>query len=312
MAISQDTRQQMLSSLYRLDSICSFIKAEDAAVAAGGGGCGTGAGGFKPGNTCARGGAGIEEVDLHPALKKLKPDPKAIKRMEDHLPTVFGLHKVHNPIDRSVPNEELRKRVNAGLKELFEQSQVRIRIDRDDLIPLLESGRFKNQFETHTSNGALNIQHRRSTEKERLGVGTRVVPANRPIYGYLADAEAGPKLDTITVRHYGGVVVDLKPSVKDRATITLNDSLDEFTVATPLKNPDCVSMSVHSFQLPPAYVKHTTKVEPYIEVQMHGGVPVTDIQKVHLPHTEASDIQANLIEHLDRYGIPWEIFDEWK
>lgn len=325
MTISQDTRQQMLSSLYRLDSICSFIKAEDAAVAAGGGGgCGTGAGGFKPGNTCARGGgaggeggggaAGVQEVDLHPALKKLKPAKGMLDRMEDHLKTVFDLHKRYNPDDADVPNAELRQRVNAKLKELLDGAQVRVRLSPEDFLLVLAEGRFKNQFETGTSNGALNQQYRREKEKERIGVGSRTTGENRPIYGYAVDGGTHPTNDTGTVRHYGRVIVDLHATVKNRSTVTLVDSLDDPTVATPMNNPDLRSMSAREYKLPDQYTRGTTMVEPYTEVQMFGGVSADDIKKVYLRAPDLTTRESELATHnaiikkLTELGIPWETY----
>ena len=312
MTISQDTRQQMLSSLYRLDSICSFIKAEDAA--AGGGGCGTGAGGFKPGNTCARGGAGVHEVDLHPALAKLKPAKAMLDRMEDHLKTVFDLHKRHNPEDAGLSNEELRQRVNGRLKELLEKAQVRVRLKPFDFLLVLSEGRFKNQFETGTSNGALNQKYRREKEKERIGVGSRTTGEKRPIYGYAVDGGTHPTNDTGTVRHYGRVVVDLYDTVKYRSTVTLVDSLDDPTVATPMNNPDLRSMSSRDYKLPDQYTKNTTKVEPYTEVQMFGGVSADDIKKVYLRAPDLTTRESELATHdmtiakLTELGIPWETY----
>lgn len=313
MLISQETRRQVLSSLKRLDSLCLFIKAEDA-VAAGGGGCGTGAGGFKPGNTCARGGAGVQQVDLHPALAKLKPAKAMLDRMEDHIKTVFDLHKRHNPDDADVPNAELRQRVNAKLKELLDGAQVRVRLSPEDFLLVLADGRFKNQFETGTSNGALNQQYRRKVEKEQMGVGSRVAPENRPIYGYAVDGDTHPTNDTGTVRHYGRVVVDLYATVKNRSTVTLVDSLDDPTVATPMNNPDLRSMSAREYKLPDQYIRGTTMVEPYTEVQMFGGVSADDIKKVYLRAPNLTTRESELATHnatikkLTELGIPWETY----
>lgn len=286
-----------------------------------GSGCGTGAGGFKPGNTCARGGAGIEEVDLHPALKKLKVSQDRIYEMEDHIKEV-----IDNNLDASSPAAvaEHTKALNQQLKELMAKSNPHIRVTEDVLQNILDDGRFKNQFETGSSKGMFDPKIRLKVEHRDMGVPLDLDPQERPIYGYLSDKPQDHS--SAALDNYGTVVVELHASVKDRSTVTLQDSL-QGAVATPVNNPSMLSLSENDFGLPIQIEKGSTDTWPYTELQVHGGLPVSDIKKVLLrkpairraiinPRDEWRQAEWDkfdqqreaLLKKLEAAGIAWELY----
>jgi hypothetical protein len=66
----------------------------------------------------------------------------------------------------------------------------------------------------------------------------------------------------------------MKDSVKDRASFTTNDSLNNVDRVSPVRNPNPRAARIQS--------KNSAKQpwNAYIETQIHGGVKTTDIEEV--------------------------------
>ena len=290
-----------------------------------GSGCGTGAGGFKPGNTCARGGAGVEEVDLHPALKKLKVPQDRINEMEDHVKYVVGkiLSNGADKVDDALIAEHTQY-LNEKLKGIVAKAKPHIRVSDDAMSQILDDGRFKNQFEVARSGGAYNPRLRAKVENVDMGVDPETPHPERPIYGYLT--EDALNFGTSSLESYGAVVIELHSEVKDRSTITLQDSLQR-AVATPANNPSLLSMAEDAFGTPPQLKRDTVDIWPYTEMQVHGGLSLKDIKKVNLQSPgprrpiiddrnawrqaewDKFDQQREvLIKKLEAAGIAWELY----
>ena len=85
-------------------------------------------------------------------------------------------------------------------------------------VPLiLRDGTFRNQFETGTSGGDLDLARRSVLEAAYLGVAAVTPGASRPIYGYL-----GWKPRSLRYGHYS---FEMDARLKGRATFTIGDSL---------------------------------------------------------------------------------------
>lgn len=187
-----------------------------------------------------------------------------------------------------------RAEFEEAMKDHFSTRDVHIRVDegifRDNVLP---DGRFKSQFETRSSGGALDPKRRRLVEKDVMGVGERTAGSQRPIYGYMpADDITTTYLRADHTRHYGDTIVRLKPGVKNRTTFTHGDSLDQFhgtrAYASPVNQPRAAS--VQDWAVRDGVVKDPftgvrpkalpTGNQPYWEAQVHGGVRVDDIGEV--------------------------------
>jgi hypothetical protein len=96
----------------------------------------------------------------------------------------------------------------------------------------MKDGRYKSQFETKTSRGALNFAVRTDFEQEHLSVPRDIAPALRPVYGTL-DVEGLPNDGRFTFA-YGPIVITLKESVRNRTTFTIGDSLAGAALPLPL------------------------------------------------------------------------------
>jgi len=139
--------------------------------------------------------------------------------------------------DLGITQEEAKEKLCDGLTRIVDESDFTIRINSWDLESVLDDGRFKNQFETGTSNATLDFGWRKDTEFNMFNIpkenGKNIDDSDRPVYGMLC-----PKWDASDDRikeyysngsgtDYGnGVTVILdKNKVFNNVTMTAGDSL---------------------------------------------------------------------------------------
>ena len=152
--------------------------------------------------------------------------------------------------------------------EILKNARIAVAIQPDLLDKILESGRFKSQFETGTSMGTLDFDQRAQTEAIQLGYHPSVDPSKRPIYGYLTK---GGKIDQEAVngvRMYGAVQLMMKPEIESRSTYTGGDSLGRPTFEpAPFGTPEADAV----------WSPEGSGWNEYAEAQLHGGVSAGDI-----------------------------------
>jgi hypothetical protein len=115
--------------------------------------------------------------------------------------------------------DELRSEIEAA-----RESEIVIAVPERFIGTILDEGRYKSQFETNKSGGLLNKGYRSSFEESALGVSPEIDPTARPLYAFV-DTLDGDVADRIG-EQYGDGRIHLKSSSKQRATLTLGDSLD--------------------------------------------------------------------------------------
>ncbi len=146
---------------------------------------------------------------------------------------------------------------------------------------ILDDGRFETQFESGTSGGNYDPEVRADGEFAGLGIPRDLDPALRPVYGYTEGA----------ARQYGEIQWVLKDSVKERATITLGDSLGGFLeeaydrpdqgtglIGTPLLAPGLEGF--HGEWRTDLMMRRGLSSVPFVEAQIQGGVTLDDVQEV--------------------------------
>lgn len=143
----------------------------------------------------------------------------------------------------------------------------------DSLIRILREGRFKSQFETGKSGGALSPEYRAAAEQYMFGVPKDQAVEERAIYGYLRDPA---KADN--ARMYGDALMDLKPAVRERTTVVWTDSLGSVEQPSPLTK--IRATSYHPSPSAPRMPQLGRTGYPYTEAQMHGGLAADDIARV--------------------------------
>jgi hypothetical protein len=213
--------------------------------------------------------------------------------------------------------EEYIARVGQSLQQVTDQSESYIRVSHDVLGSILGDKRFKNQFETGRSSAAFDTKARADVEAKSLGISEAAAAAQRPIYGYLSapNFAAHDTPEETFVGWYGEVTIRLKPSVRARSSVTFGDSMNyrNSTQASMVSQvePQSVQIGgplwdqVHGAifegkgEVRPAIVKATR----YIETQIHGGLPIDEIQDVVFREAPSEAVEALL----KAKGIPWRV-----
>ena len=176
--------------------------------------------------------------------------------------------------------DEFRAAVEDKLRNDLSQQSIKIRRSNDTAIRIARSldGRFKSQFETGTSGGALTPEGRSSFETRMFGYARDLPPVERPIYGYVGGVtdEAG------VVQSYGQVGFVFKKGVRARTTFTTNDSLGSTMVPSPINKPS--SRSVFWSTSFPLKLEEDLRnwSNLYFEAQMHGGVSLDDVELIEI------------------------------
>lgn len=244
-------------------------------------------------------------------------------------------------IDDSIERET--ESLRQELASAFEAPLV-INIPEFFIPALMETGRYKTQFETGKSGGIFNPGMRSAVEKTQMGVDPTIAPDMRPVYGSADQQIAGQGADVGEL--YGDTKLHLKDSVKERATLTIGDSLGDgqFPVAYRSDLPvDRVLAATSRWESNPVrrrtalrgaildalndenlpdevrqYIQRTPEAFQkqddfppapgayYIESQIHGQVKLEDIDFVELPEGGDPDNVERAKEALDRAGIRWK------
>jgi SPP1 gp7 family putative phage head morphogenesis protein len=217
--------------------------------------------------------------------------------------------------------EEFQAATTENLQKLAESGEIRIRVgDSETLGQIIDDGRFKTQFETETSSGKLDPDLRTDVEKFYFGYSENTAPGERPIYGYL-----GGDGDIRGVDQYGKIVVELSPDVRERTTVTFNDSLDGYRWNPAIADSTAENGHPPGTSLVPQPLDDVTwraappidpevqrgaadwgslhEVPGYPEVQIHDGVSTDDIERV--VFTDYNPPSPAIIEKLDQAGIAW-------
>lgn len=191
-------------------------------------------------------------------------------------------------------DEDFVSSVAASMKYDAAHGDVSMMVPGRLLTQILEEGRIKSQFETNTSGGLLD-QRTRAMAEARWGPTVTTKAKDRPVYGFIQR----PGEESIDYAgHYGNVQIVFKKDVRKRTTVTFGDSLNhDQQLAVPIVDLDTVSddrflASVGTSATAP-YAAMNVPVgdddmgDPfhyydfdYIEAQIHGGLPVSDIEEV--------------------------------
>jgi hypothetical protein len=174
--------------------------------------------------------------------------------------------------------------------------KLAIAMDIDSFQNMIDSGKseFKNQFQTKTSNGLLDPSMRKKGELANQYIPVEVKPSDRPIYGYVSPDDSLDNVTSLGTFQYGEVKFVLKDSVRDRATMTIGDSLG--TRAFPMKINKTPSLkeviSATNRMMRLAYGRGNRDWEgqdsfaqtEYFEAQIFGGVSAKDIEMIYVPN----------------------------
>lgn len=215
----------------------------------------------------------------------------------------FALHAARQELSVA----EYRRRLLICLRELCKKSELRVRVRRDHLPIVIADRRLRNQFETGHSAGYFHPQVRAELEHRVLGVPLSAVPAERPIYGYLSGSD-----ETHALPSYGSVIATLQSSLRQRATFTVGDSLDQTAHAripafapTPLVSPELLSIDARIDLLGASdFASASASSHRYAEAQIYGGVALDDVSA--LEFTAGLGPSEALMRELQAIALPWK------
>jgi hypothetical protein len=222
------------------------------------------------------------------------------------------------------------KTAEARVSDVLKNGEVTMAVTESVFESILDDGRYKNQFETRTSNGTLDTNARKTGEGWATAVPAGTKLAERPAYGFVtnnenpatsykelsdnfkADEASGLSwTESITNRQskewdsilsvnnyeadqYGEIRFILKPEVRSRTTVTVGDSLRAGMLADNLTNPtpNLKQIGIYKNGAP----GHTggLPIARYVEAQIHGGVKVSDISRIYAPADKVNAIEAML------------------
>jgi dsDNA-binding SOS-regulon protein len=202
-------------------------------------------------------------------------------------------------IQRAQRNVEISDRTAEYLaNKISQEASIVIAIDPNNLINVLNDGRFKSQFEASRSAGLYDPRRRSVMELSSFGIPSDEDPKKRPIYGYvsfpvndkpdrsISNNGMAFKIDNESSDQYGKAKVVLKDSAKKKTTFTTRDSLNLSGVPQPMSDATAESVNKAGLADKLSSLAHGLTYSgsiydtAYMEAQIHGGVSIDDIQEI--------------------------------
>lgn len=216
----------------------------------------------------------------------------------------------------SIPSE--------ALVDHFLKSPITVNLPERAVKGLLEHGRFRNLFETGDGEGSTDQNFRAQMEHDVLGIPLETSPEERPIYGalhynhgHISGARGG-------AGDYGPFYFVLKDDIKNRASLTPDDSFGSEPHLVHLFTPEGVRKIIRENldrvyrgakikEIEQELLGHSPRSDnptpSYIEAQIHGGIYLDrDVAEFHVAYPSwqkfAPEQLEVAVEVGKRYGIP--------
>ena len=207
--------------------------------------------------------------------------------------------------------EKVKENIDRSTKRWAKEANSFVRVPEGTFLKILKDGRFKSQFETMSSSGTLDHELRAASENVQFSYPAHMEPMKRPIYGYATQNKFGFTQEQLDgeydgVSMYGRIRIKLKNNTRDRTTVTFGDSLSRNPsfIPTPLNDPTYESQPMRVL----GGVEKALSNKPgtgYVELQVHGGVTLDDVERVYFPETFL--MHRELLTLLEKKGIKWII-----
>jgi hypothetical protein len=191
-------------------------------------------------------------------------EAKVRRGIEVHLSTFVSYFTSAQYSQESTLGDEARFQHSV---EALDKADIAIAFPKDLLEKLIADGRFKTQFETRTSRGALHPEGRISGDVAQFGYHPDTAPDKRPVYGYLTSGGSINKRNLGSIKQYGELQFVLKRDSHSRSTYTTHDSLSSGLTPSPMG-------------IPSKDASGKVGETMYSEAQIHGGVSLSDVDYV--------------------------------
>lgn len=199
------------------------------------------------------------------------------KIQEDEYNNIYSVNDKYTDEYMDEQFEKVKELVNDEANELV------IRVKEVSMENILKDGEFKNQYTTLTSGGTYNPDWRKVVENNLFNIPINAISRNRPIYGYISNKFIENGSRGFELQKYGNIKVVLKDSVKDRCYFTMGDSMNNSSRIIPSKLKDMQKYSIRPEELAFNKWKNLGEFRGYPEVQIFGGVKLSDIKYIELP-----------------------------
>jgi hypothetical protein len=232
-------------------------------------------------------------------------------------------------VDSSVPLKVPRGGASQDLKDFLNGSEIVMAFNPSGFSKFVKEGEAKNGFQQGT--GGIKkgksgyLEGRKSGEEKVMGISKQTEASQRPVYAALEHPDRAKSLQGgqyNQMANYGGIQVVMNPSVKDRATFTVGDSLDynapRGVMASPVRDPAdptrVNSMGSKKVDFNPGGGTSSDRMTvfssgydnvptrpSYVEAQIHGGLKTSDIKEVR--YYKGHDIPASTRKLLEEQGV---------
>ena len=199
------------------------------------------------------------------------------KIQEDEYNNIYSVNDKYTDEYMDEQFEKVKELVNDEANELV------IRVKEASMENILRDGEFKNQYTTLTSGGTYNPDWRKVVENNLFNIPINAISRNRPIYGYISNKFVENGSRGFELQKYGNIKVVLKDSVKDRCYFTMGDSMNNSSRVIPSKLVDIQKYSIRPEELAFNKWKNLGEFRGYPEIQIFGGVKLSDIKYIELP-----------------------------
>jgi hypothetical protein len=220
---------------------------------------------------------------------------------------------------RSIPApEEFEgnfKSLDKAVNKFIEDNQVSIMTEETVLDGILADGEVKSIFAfDEAMKGGQYLEHRKAYERIAFGYDNNTPIEIRPVSGIVFPNQHNNELLDTFGQNYGSVQLVLNDDVKSRTTFTIGDSLDTFQRPTPLggKVPRTIDLAVTAQSAKKIgndyFEDKRFHIGNYVETQVHGGVKLSDINKIVFHYPMFTDME-DMTNRLNDMGISWEVVD---
>lgn len=216
--------------------------------------------------------------------------PKTLQNFEKYS------KKWENNVVKKYLSDDDIELIGKEIKKLIDDNEFSMRVNHYDLEKILKDGKFKNQFETGTSGGALNSDIRKKATKQLFGKSRIKELSEYEKYGYLGHFDFVKDMRKSGTSQYGNCIIHFsKDKLKNNVTYTIDDSLglayNKLTIAGDVNNPKANGINEKWLDKMKNYLTSNDKSDnltefcehtgaKYIELQYHGEIKTDYIDKI--------------------------------
>lgn len=226
----------------------------------------------------------------------------------------FGFRSSEFSEDMGIDYEGLDKTINKYL----DKNPVSVMMEEEVIESILDDGEIKSVFALRGDpKGKEYTEQRLLYERAAFGYDQNTPIEMRPVSGTVFSVDNNNVAVSEFGDNYGQVQIVLKDDVKSRTTFTIGDSLDKFQRPTKYggKVPRTVDIASVAQNNANANRRGVDMFEAtgfrsfeYVETQVHGGIKLSDINKIVFHSPMYIDMEGTT-NRLNDMGIGWEVVD---